>query len=61
MCHADDNWTEVLSLVLLGIRTAYKEDLNSSAAKLVYGEPLRDPGELLVPATMKIEAFSFIQ
>ena len=37
-------------LVLLGIRTPYKEYLQSTAAELVYGEPLRVPGELLVPA-----------
>ena len=32
MCHAEEKWTEALPLVLLGIRTAYKEDLQSSAA-----------------------------
>jgi cleavage and polyadenylation specificity factor subunit 1 len=61
MCHADEKWTEALPLVLLGIRTAYKKDLKSSAAELVYGEPLRVPGELLVPAAPKIEASGFIQ
>ena len=39
MCHADEQWTEALPLVLLGIRTAYKEDLQSSTAELVYSEP----------------------
>jgi hypothetical protein len=34
-----------LPWVLLGIRTAFKEDLQSLAAELVYGEPLRLPGE----------------
>jgi hypothetical protein len=34
-------------LVLLGIRTAYKEDLQASVAELVNGEPLRIPSELL--------------
>jgi transposase InsO family protein len=47
MCHADQQWTEALPLVLLGIRTAFKEDLQASVAELVYGEPLRIPGELL--------------
>jgi len=56
MCHADERWTAVLPLVLLGIRTAYKEDLQSSAAELVYGEPLQVPGELLVLAALKVEA-----
>lgn len=44
-CHADANWTESLPLVLLGIRSAVKEDLQVSSAELVYGEPLRLPGE----------------
>jgi hypothetical protein len=61
MCHEDKKWTEALPLVLLGIRTAYKEDLQSSAAELVYGEPLRVPGEFLIPAAPKVEASAFIQ
>lgn len=44
-CHADPNWTETLPLVLLGIRSAFKEDLQSSSAELLYGEPLRLPGD----------------
>ena len=60
MCHADEQWTAALLLVLLGIRTAYKEDLQSSAAELVYGEPVRVPGELLLPAAPKVEASTFI-
>jgi cleavage and polyadenylation specificity factor subunit 1 len=51
MCHADQHWTEVLPLVLLGIRTAFKENLQASVAELVYGEPLRIPGELLTPTS----------
>jgi len=61
MCHADEQWTEALPLVLLGICTAYKEDLQSSTAELVYGEPLRVPGELLAGASPKVEASTFIQ
>jgi hypothetical protein len=50
MCHADQQRTEALPLVLLGIRTSYKADLGASVAQLVYGEPLRIPGDLLTPA-----------
>jgi cleavage and polyadenylation specificity factor subunit 1 len=35
MCHADQQWTEALPLVLLGIRTAFKKDLQASVAELV--------------------------
>jgi hypothetical protein len=61
MCHADDQRTEALLLVLLGIRTAYKEDLQLFAGELVYGEPLWAPGELLVPSDPTIEQSAFIQ
>lgn len=44
-CHASSSWPEVLPWVLLGIRSAWKEDLQASAAELVYGEPLRLPGQ----------------
>ena len=33
--------------MLLGIRTAPKEDLNSSSAELVYGAPLTVPGDFI--------------
>nr|VZI00650.1 unnamed protein product [Spirometra erinaceieuropaei] len=45
---AHDNpshWSEHLSLVMLGIRTALKPDLECSAAELVYGTTLRIPGD----------------
>jgi cleavage and polyadenylation specificity factor subunit 1 len=55
MCHADQQWTDALPLVLLGIRTAFKEDLQASVAKLVCGEPLRIPGKLLTPAANPVD------
>jgi len=61
MRHADYQWTEALPLVLLGIRTAYKEDLQSSTAELVYGEHLRVSGKLLAAAFPNVEASAFIQ
>ncbi|GBM25535.1 Gag-Pol polyprotein [Araneus ventricosus] len=44
-CHQAD-WLGELPLVLLGIRTVLREDLNASAAELVYGSSLRLPGQL---------------
>ena len=41
----NNNWVDILPLVLLGLRTAPKEDLNCSSAELVYGTMLRLPGE----------------
>ena len=44
------NWMDELPWVLLGLRTVPKEDLNASAAELVYGAPLTVPGDF-VPDT----------
>lgn len=49
MCHDNSSWSEALPLVLLGIRTAWKEDIQATAAELVYGESPRLPGEFLSP------------
>ncbi|BHF63249.1 hypothetical protein SprV_0200624100 [Sparganum proliferum] len=39
------HWSEHLPLVMFGIRTALKPDLECSAAELVYGTTLRIPGD----------------
>lgn len=49
MCHDNPSWVTSLPFVLLGMRTAFKEDLNSTAAEMLYGENLRLPGEMLGP------------
>ena len=48
-CHLNPaTWTDSLPMVLLGIRTALKEDLRCTTAELVYGTTLRLPGEFFV-------------
>ncbi|BHF78006.1 hypothetical protein SprV_0602111600 [Sparganum proliferum] len=44
-----ENWTDHLPLVLLGIRSALKPDLDCSAAGLVFGATVRLPGEMISP------------
>ncbi|BHF70471.1 hypothetical protein SprV_0301352200 [Sparganum proliferum] len=44
-----ENWTDHLPLVLLGIRSALKPDLDCSAAELVFGVTVRLPGEMISP------------
>ncbi|XP_051898645.1 uncharacterized protein LOC127585315 isoform X2 [Pristis pectinata] len=41
------NWVDELPWVLLGIRTAPKEDLRTSSAELVYGAPLVVPRDFI--------------
>lgn len=43
--------------VLLGLRSAPKEDMGLSSAELVYGEPLTLPGELLSSPDTPVETF----
>ena len=45
-CHGTMCWVEALPIILLGIRSALKEDLGCSAAELVYGSTLKLPGDL---------------
>ncbi|XP_034062817.1 uncharacterized protein LOC117540312 [Gymnodraco acuticeps] len=48
----DGNWVDKLPWVMLGLRCAPKEDLQSSSAELVYGQTLRVPGEFIPTATV---------
>ena len=41
------NWTDELPWVLLGLRTVVKEDLHTSSAELIYGEPLTVHGSFV--------------
>ena len=45
----DPYWMDHLPMVLLGIRTAWREDPDCSPAELVYGSTLRLPGEFVKP------------
>ncbi|GFW59779.1 integrase catalytic domain-containing protein [Trichonephila clavipes] len=46
-CHATERWTEVLPIILLGLRASLKEDILCTPAELVFGTPIRLPGRFL--------------
>ena len=50
-------WTELLPLILLRLRTTFKQDLQCTPAQLVYGTTLRLPGQFFIPspATMPLD------
>ena len=48
----DGNWVDKLPWVMLGLRCAPKEDLQSSSAELVYGQTLRVPGDFIPDAAV---------
>lgn len=60
-CHDNVHWTESLPAVLLGIRTAWREDLKATAAELIYGEPIRLPGEFFVSSDTEIDSSEFVK
>ncbi|UYV82121.1 hypothetical protein LAZ67_21001001 [Cordylochernes scorpioides] len=47
------NWIDALPLVLLGIRTSYKEDLKCTAAEMVFGTTLNLPADLITNSEFK--------
>ncbi|GFO15326.1 Pol polyprotein [Plakobranchus ocellatus] len=53
LAHPDE-----LPWVLLGLRTAPKEDFGLSAAELVYGIPLSVPGEFIDPTSKTVNAYA---
>ena len=50
-------WTELLPLILLRLRTTFKQDLQCTPAQLVYGTTLRLLGQFFIssPATMPLD------
>jgi cleavage and polyadenylation specificity factor subunit 1 len=54
------NWIDELPWVLLGIRTAPKEDLGTSSAELVFGEPLTVPGDFIPSSCGTTQPSSFL-
>jgi hypothetical protein len=51
------NWSSQLPLVMLGLRSAPREDSGISAAELVFGSPLQLPGQMLAAAEPPAESF----
>ncbi|GFT14847.1 putative gag-pol protein [Nephila pilipes] len=43
MCHENESWTRSLPIILLGLRTTWRADFQSTPAELLYGENIRLP------------------
>lgn len=56
-----EHWVDHLPMVLLGLRAVLRRDLGCSAAELVYGAPLRLPGDLFVPSAPSPEPLQYLQ
>lgn len=55
MCHDNPNWVDVLPVVLLGLRSSFKEDIQASTAELFHGKTFRVPGEFFDHEDMPID------
>ena len=55
------NWVDELPWVLLGLRTAPKEDLQTFAAEMVYGAPLLVPGDFVCPSDDPVAAAELLR
>ncbi|GFX10918.1 pro-Pol polyprotein [Trichonephila clavipes] len=47
IAHEDTGWTDILPIVLLGLRSAMKNDIKATSSELVYGTTLRLPSDLI--------------
>ncbi|XP_041983391.1 uncharacterized protein LOC121736335 [Aricia agestis] len=58
---ASTQWADELPTVLLGLRTALREDTKVSPALMTYGTTLRVPSDFFVPSTSKNEDAEFVR
>ena len=47
MCYDRPDWTRILPSILLGLRTTFSEELQTTPAELTFGYSLRVPGQFL--------------
>lgn len=50
-CRGSSDWFSELPIVLLGLRSAFKEDIQASPAEMLYGTTIRLPGEFFVESS----------
>ena len=50
---SSDSWVQVLPSILLGIRTAVRDDTDCSPSEMLYGTALRLPGDLISPESFQ--------
>lgn len=61
MCHPIVSWVDILPTVLLGLRSAFKEDLKASPADFLYGGQLRLPNEFYEDNSQQSDSAEFLQ
>ncbi|GFU10678.1 transposon Tf2-11 polyprotein [Trichonephila clavipes] len=59
-CHTTERWTEVLPIILLGLRASLKEDILCTPAELVFGTTIRLPGEMFDSSKPDDDVVNFV-
>ncbi|XP_015114066.1 uncharacterized protein LOC107039113 [Diachasma alloeum] len=59
-CHGDE-WFDAIPVILLGLRSAWKENLQATLAELTYGEPLPLLGKFLAPTVVNSPAPALVK
>ncbi|GFX95607.1 retrovirus-related Pol polyprotein from transposon 412 [Trichonephila clavipes] len=59
-CHATERWTEVLPIILLGLRASLKEDILCTPAELVFGTTIRLPVEMFDSSKPDDDVVNFV-
>ncbi|GFV68591.1 transposon Tf2-8 polyprotein [Trichonephila clavipes] len=59
-CHATERWTEVLPIILLGLRASLKEDILCTPAELVFGTTIRLSGEMFDSSKPDDDVVNFV-
>ncbi|GFU32266.1 integrase catalytic domain-containing protein [Nephila pilipes] len=60
MAHSSAQWTTVFPTILLGFRATWKEDLQATTVEMIYGAPIRLPGEFLCPSKQNTDPATFV-
>ncbi|XP_071450020.1 uncharacterized protein [Hetaerina americana] len=58
-CHGGNQWTDVLPMVLMGMRATFKEGIPAKPAEVIYGQTLWLPGEFFSPPISAITATAY--
>ncbi|GFW59948.1 hypothetical protein TNCV_4864031 [Trichonephila clavipes] len=59
-CHATERWTEVLPIILLGLRASLKDDILCTPVELVFGTTIRLPGEMFDSSKPDDDVVNFV-
>lgn len=61
MCHKNSDWADVLPMILLGLRSTYKEDIGATPVELTFDATLRLPSDMFIERANDINENDFVK